>query len=135
MNIFFENISAIYRDWLHSLGTRSAVKISKVFTTSINRVCKTGSYFDPNYQGPPTPVHNLVIYLRFLDKVSSSRKEGEASLKEAGTDINWQIIGPIIAVVALVLLALLILLVCCLRKKYREVPQQESIMGQMKDKV
>jgi len=67
--------------------------------------------------------------------VSSSRKEGEASLKEAGTDINWQIIGPIIAVVALVLLALLILLVCCLRKKYREVPQQESIMGQMKDKV
>ena len=30
MNISFENISAIYRDWLHSLGTRSAVKILKV---------------------------------------------------------------------------------------------------------
>ena len=38
MKISFEYISAIiillYRDWLHSLGTRSAVKILKVFTTS-----------------------------------------------------------------------------------------------------
>merc|ERR1712037_353820 len=68
---------------------------------------------------------------------SSMEKAGEASLKEAGTDVDWQIIGPIIAVVALALVALLIVLVvCCLRKKYREVPQQDSrLMGQMKDKV
>ena len=38
MNISFENISAIYRDWLHSLGTRSAVKILKVFTTHENPI-------------------------------------------------------------------------------------------------
>merc|ERR1712037_462303 len=69
--------------------------------------------------------------------VSSSRqKEEEASLKEAGTEVDWKIIAPIIAVVALALIALLILLiVCCLRKKYREVPQQDSLMGQMKDEV
>ena len=34
MNISFENISAIYWDWLHLLDTRSAVKILKVSTTS-----------------------------------------------------------------------------------------------------
>ena len=36
LKISFEDISAIYRDWLHSLGTRSAVKILKVFTTIVN---------------------------------------------------------------------------------------------------
>ena len=38
MNISFENISAIYRDWLHSLGTRSAVKFLKVFTTNAHNL-------------------------------------------------------------------------------------------------
>ena len=33
-NISFINISAIYRDWLHSLGTRSAGKFLKVASTS-----------------------------------------------------------------------------------------------------
>ena len=32
-NISFINISAIYRDWLHSLGTRSAGKFLKVAGT------------------------------------------------------------------------------------------------------
>jgi len=67
---------------------------------------------------------------------SKQEKEATPSLKEAGTEVDWQLIGPIIAVVALALIALLILLiVCCLKKKYREVPQQDSLMGQMKDKV
>ena len=42
MNISFQNISAIYRDWLHSLGTRSAVKILKVFTTSAQECTTSG---------------------------------------------------------------------------------------------
>jgi len=67
---------------------------------------------------------------------SSEQKEAEPSLKEAGTEVDWQLIGPIIAVVALALIALLIvLIVCCIRKKYREVPQHDSLMVQMKDKV
>jgi len=67
---------------------------------------------------------------------SNKQEEAEPSLKEAGTEVNWQLIGPIIAVAALALIALLIvLIVCCIRKKYREVPQHDSLMVQMKDKV
>jgi len=67
--------------------------------------------------------------------VGSQREDLEPSLKEAGTDVNWEMVGPIIAVVALALIAVIIVIVvCCLKKKYREVPQQD-LMGQMKDKV
>merc|ERR550517_1371164 len=50
---------------------------------------------------------------------SKQEKEATPSLKEAGTEVDWQLIGPIIAVVALALIALLILLIVfCLKKKY-----------------
>ncbi len=46
MNISFKNISAIYPDWLHSFGTRSAVKILKVFTTTTDPQCNGWTMMD-----------------------------------------------------------------------------------------
>ena len=63
MKISFEYISAIYRDWPHSLGTRSAVKILKVFTTNEHEhqhlfICFIHSY-----------IHIFILQTkRFLDK-------------------------------------------------------------------
>jgi len=52
--------------------------------------------------------------------VGSQREDLKPSLKEAGTDVNWEMVGPIIAVVALALIAVIIVIVvCCLKKKYR----------------
>ena len=43
-NISFINISAIYRDWLHSLGTRSAGKFLKVTGTNVDKLTGIQNY-------------------------------------------------------------------------------------------
>jgi len=68
-------------------------------------------------------IYQILIVQYFQNKmaqVGSQREDLEPSLKEAGTDVNWEMVGPIIAVVALALIAVIIVIVvCCLKKKYR----------------
>ena len=49
-NISFKTISAIYRDWLHSLGTRSAGKFLKVASTTLQSL-----------QSPQSPLSILQV--------------------------------------------------------------------------
>ena len=78
MNISFENISAIYWDWLYSLGTRSAVKILKVFTTK-------------QYVLPPSKRVFVLFYLElFLRPGSKLELHCRISLGRAGPDDHFR---------------------------------------------